>query len=406
MSVTQQASSMVMGIPGPALLATVLGAAGFLLCAWAMCSQRSKRNRRGKEADMLKRNMWIETPLIKSEWLSSCMDQASIVNLKLEALQPSGSFKIRGISAFMKNEYGLHDRMNCFVTASASNTGMAVAYTASKLNCKCMVILAKSQRNNPLLPILENDYGAKVEFQGDTWTEAEAYANKLCANNSRMCYVPVFEDNPVILHGHSSIVSELKQQYDCGDGGLDDNYPDCVIVSVAGGERLNGVLSGLYQCGWSRDTQVVAAQSEGLSLFEAGVRNGFQPVAVKATTCDGEELGYRAISGKSMDLAEKFSAFKSIKSMVVKDADVLKVCSMFAEREHMVIDPLCGAAVTALFQNRDYLKQFKNICIIVCGGNRIYFDKKLAEAALEEMDAEETEESSDGSSYDSDMEEA
>eukprot|EP01084_Bolivina_argentea_P300683 518548_1 len=103
-----------------AILAIILGGAGFLLCAWAMCSQQSKRKRKGKEADMLKRNLWIETPLIKSEWLSSCMDEASIVNLKLEALQPSGSFKIRGISAFMKHKYGLNAQIDCFVTTSSA----------------------------------------------------------------------------------------------------------------------------------------------------------------------------------------------------------------------------------------------------------------------------------------------
>eukprot|EP01083_Nonionella_stella_P091334 255359_1 len=243
---------------------------------------------------------------------------------------------------------------------------MAVAYTAYKLKCKCVVILDESQRNNELLPVFEEEYGAKIEFYGASWNKADEYALELCSDNAQtMCYVPMFDD-PVIFHGHSSIVSELYEEYMCGDGGLEDNYPDCIIVSVGGGGLINGILSGLYRAGWSRDTQIVAAQSEHCNLFQAGANNGFKPIPVKTITCDGVDLGYRAISAKSMDLAQKFDEFLPIKSVVVKDRDVLNVCSLFAERQHVLIEPLCGVAVAALYKNMDYFKQFANICIIVC----------------------------------------
>lgn len=152
-------------------------------------------------------NLWNETPLTKSEWLSSHI--GSTVNIKLESVQPSGSFKVRGISQFMKQKFGLNDKIDTFVTTSPSNAGMAAAYTAMKLNCKCIMILDVTQReDNDLIDVFEQQYGAEVIYYGEEWNEADEYAEKLCAEKKNFCYVPIF-DHPAIFDGNSAIVQEL-----------------------------------------------------------------------------------------------------------------------------------------------------------------------------------------------------
>lgn len=326
--------------------------------------------------------------MIKSEWLSSYLseddndnkdnneDNGYIVNLKLDALQPSGSFKIRGISSFMKHKYLNNLDISIFVTTSSANAGMAVAYSAMKIGCKCIVILDNTQKDNELLNVFKKEYGAEIQFHGETWNDADEYAIKLCNDNKEYLYVPMFDD-PLIFDGHSSIIRELAEQYNNGLGGINDNYPDCIIVSVGGGGLLTGILAGLFQCGWSRYCKIVAAQCQNAALFDAAINNSYKPIAVKTISSEGVDLGYRAVCKKVVRFAEKFSTFNPIKSIIVEDIDVLNICTLFADKHHILVEPLCGVAIAALYKNKEYFKQFKNIVVFVCGGNHTYYNKKL-----------------------------
>jgi len=408
--------SLIPNIPNEMLLSVVLG--GTLLSILSFYVIGLGRKIEGKDSRYYKvfsERLWIKSPLLKSEWLSQAMGDDCRVNVKLEALQPSGSFKIRGISTFMKQQYALNANIDTFITTSSANAGMAVAYTAQKLNCKCLVILDKTQNSNELLPVFADQYHAKIEFHGNTWNEADEYALRLVGaadddqeqqasarKHANYCYVPMY-DNVAIFNGHSSIISELADDYADGLGGDNDIYPDCIVVSVGGGGLLTGILSGLFQVGWSRQVKIVAAQCENSALYEAGKQNSFEPVPTKCISSEGVDLGYRAICKKAMTFGQKFESFNPIKSMLVRDEDALSICTLFAKNHHVVIEPLCGVAIAALYNNREYFKQFKNICVIVCGGNHIYFQHETVEQLVgvqnfaSVTDEEEDEEKKDGS---------
>lgn len=154
------------------------------------------------------------------------------------------------------------------------------------------------------------------------------------------------------------------------------SHPDCIVCAVGGGGLLMGVLMGLYQVGWTSTTKIVAAQSENCALLDAAIQNGYQPVATKCISSEGVDLGHRALSGEVAKTVEKFKSFNPIKSMLVKDEDVLNTATLFGLREKVLIEPLCAVAVTAVVENKAYFKQFENVVIIVCGGNHIYFEKE------------------------------
>ena len=126
-----------------------------------------------------------------------------------------------------------------------------------------------------------------------------------------------------------------------------------------------------------RQCKIIAAQSQNAALFDAAINNSFEPIAVKTISSDGHDLGYRACCNKVVSFAQKFEHFNPVKSIIVKDLDVLNICTLFGDRHHILIEPLCGVAITALYKNKEYFKQFKNITIIVCGGNHIYYNKEL-----------------------------
>eukprot|EP00485_Elphidium_margaritaceum_P002382 CAMPEP_0202688518 /NCGR_PEP_ID=MMETSP1385-20130828/4016_1 /ASSEMBLY_ACC=CAM_ASM_000861 /TAXON_ID=933848 /ORGANISM="Elphidium margaritaceum" /LENGTH=418 /DNA_ID=CAMNT_0049343511 /DNA_START=52 /DNA_END=1308 /DNA_ORIENTATION=- len=333
--------------------------------------------KRPSRARVFKKDMWLETPLIRSDWLTSLFGTSDsvAVNLKLDALQPSGSFKIRGISAFMKQVYEADPAVDTFVTTSSANAGAAVAFTAKQLNCRCLMILDETQKDNELLPLFKQRYGAVVEFHGAAWNEADDYALKLVSKNAlqgRYRYVPMY-DHPLIFKGHSTLIPELAQQYRRQSNIGKSDIPDCIVVSVGGGGLLCGVLAGLYQVGWTRNVKVVAAQMEQSALLNSGIRNSFQPTPTKCVSADGVELGYRAIAAQALRFVEKFAEFNPIESMVVKNSQVLDACTKFAQEQHILIEPLCGVAVAAVLNNPEYFKQFNSICIVVCGGNHVYY---------------------------------
>ena len=318
-------------------------------------------------------------------------EQINTVNLKLDALQASGSFKIRGISQFMKRKYLNNLDISIFVTTSSANAGMAVAYSAKKIGCKCIVILDNGQKNNELLDLFKDEYGAEIQFHGSSWNDADEYALKLCEDNKQYLYVPMFDD-PLIFDGHSSIIRELSDQYASGLGGDNDNYPDCIVASVGGGGLLTGILAGLFQVGWNRNVKIVAAQCENAALFDAAINNSYKPIAVRTISSEGVDLGYRAVCSKVARFAEKFSTFNPIESIIVKDVDILNICTLFADRHHVLVEPLCGVAIAALYKNKEYFKKFKNIVIIVCGGNHTYYNKKLLLSHINDDDDEKEEE--------------
>ena len=139
-------------------------------------------------------------------------------------------------------------------------------------------------------------------------------------------------------------------------------------------------MTGLLKVGWSRNCQIIAAQSRNCALFDAALHNGYKPIAVQTVSAEGIHLGHRAVCKAVMDMAQRYNAFGNpIRSMIVEDDAVLDMCCMFARRHHVIIEPLCATALAVLYQNAKYFAKFERICVIVCGGNHVWFRNKKKE---------------------------
>jgi len=353
----------------------------------------------GKEASKVDRSEFLnESPLIKSNWLSSSLSSGNNVYLKLDSLQPTGSNLIRGISSFMKREYLNDKRIDTFITTSISNEGIATAYTAMKLNCKCLIILPLSmkdsmiakeeddddennERQKALFNTLEQEYGAEIQYHdSESLDDTDEYAQRLGQHeNKNYCYVPSERiATPLIYDGYTGIIREIQQE-ELEDSDNDDvsDETDCIVISCDNGGLLGGILGGLYQCGWRTSCKIVAAQSENNALFQAAIDNSFKPYPVNVISPEGKEMGHRVLPEKIARLSSKFEDFNPIKSIIVKDLDILNVSTLFAEKEHLLINSQSAIAVAAVYKNKHYFKQFKNIVIIINSGNNPYYNTKL-----------------------------
>lgn len=296
-------------------------------------------------------SLHIKTPLLESLPLSSIWDGE--VYLKMEALQPSGSFKIRGIGNLCAH-YAREGKAKCFLASSSGNAGLAVAYSGRKLGVPVKVVVPKITPK-VMLEKLKAE-GAQVTVHGAAWGEADALAQNMLQENPSYVYIPPF-DHPLIWKGHESLVYELKE---------DGFRPDVIIVAVGGAGLLCGLIQGLHELSWS-DVPVIAAEPEGAASLAASLQTGELVTLDKVDTIAGS-LAAKRVTQRALALSKEHE----IISVIVSDNQATKACVRFAEEHRVIVEPACGVALSVVYDRM--LKEqgrFKKPLVVICGGNRV-----------------------------------
>ena len=194
----------------------------------------------------------INTPLLESLPLSQL--NHTRVWLKMEALQPSGSFKIRGVGHACETHYAHGARR--FISSSGGNAGLAVAYAGRQLGVPVVVVVPEttSDRARQLLAL----EGAEVRVHGGSWAEANDLALSLLTDND--AFIHPFDD-PLLWQGHATMIDEVVA------AGV---RPDAVVLSVGGGGLLAGVAEGLLRNGLA-DVPLFAVETAGMASYQAAL---------------------------------------------------------------------------------------------------------------------------------------
>lgn len=286
----------------------------------------------------------IETPVITSRAFS--LRTRKDVRLKLESLQPSGSFKIRGIGHAC--EVYKSRGAKRFISSSGGNAGYAVAYAGRTLNIPVIVVVPASTSERA--KYLIRSEGAEVVVHGESWMEANAKALELMTSTD--AFLHPFDD-PLLWEGHATMIDELARQ-----GGR----PDLVICSVGGGGLLCGVVEGLQRNGWST-VPVIAAETVGAESFAKAVQAG-APTLLPSITSIATSLGARQVCDRAFALTQEHS----IESIVVSDAAAVAACEEVLLEHRILVEPACGASVAALRSSSLLLQEARSVVIILCGG--------------------------------------
>ncbi|ORM71513.1 pyridoxal-phosphate dependent enzyme [Pantoea rwandensis] len=287
----------------------------------------------------------IKTPLLESLPLGQL--NGTRVWMKMEAAQPSGSFKIRGIGFACQQH--LEKGARRFISSSGGNAGLAVAYAGRQLGVPVIVVVPEttSDRARHLLQL----EGAEVIVHGKMWSEANELALALLTDQD--AFLHPFDD-PLLWQGHASMIDEVVAE------GI---RPDAVILSVGGGGLLAGVDEGLRRNGLDNVT-VYAAETQGMSSYHAALQAG-KPVEVTALNGVATSLGARQVCQRAFDLAQK----RTVVPVVVTDREAVNACLTFLDDHRMLVEPACGAALAPLYGQKLNLKNDKNVLVIVCGGS-------------------------------------
>ncbi|XP_051888400.1 serine dehydratase-like isoform X3 [Pristis pectinata] len=299
----------------------------------------------------------ICTPLHKSLALSKVA--GTTVYIKLDNVQPTGSFKIRGVGYLCQK--AAEENCKHFVCSSGGNAGLAAAFAAQKLQIPATILVPSSTPEFTIQKLKE--YGALVEVVGKVWDDANKQALKL-SENAGWVYVPPF-DHPLIWEGHASIVMELRDALPC--------KPGAIILSVGGGGLFCGVVEGLKKVGWC-DVPIIAMETKGANSLNEAVKAG-KLVTLPDITSVAKSLGAKTVCEKALQNTQEHIVL----SEVISDHEAVQATERFLDDERILVEPACGASLAAIYsgviqrlqKEGQLVKDLQSIVVIVCGGSSI-----------------------------------
>ena len=287
-----------------------------------------------------------ETPLDYSPALSQA--SGADVYLKLENLQPTGSFKVRGAVNKLL-DLTPEQRGRGVVAASSGNHGAAAAYGAGQLCGQAQVFVP--HHASPANVAKMRALGAQVALYGDDSGVTEVYARQVAAAQGQV-YVSPYNDTAVVA-GQGTIGVELARQVD---------RVDAVFVAVGGGGLIGGVAA--YPKTVQPGVRVVGCQPQASCVMAASVRAGrVLDLPSAPTLSDGTAGGIEqdAITfDLCRDLVDEY--------VLVGEDEIAAGVRTVIETHGQLVEGAAGVAVAAfLARVADY--QGQRVVIIVCGGN-------------------------------------
>ncbi|GGN20830.1 threonine ammonia-lyase [Halarchaeum nitratireducens] len=287
-----------------------------------------------------------DTPLDTSRTLAE-RSGAAAVGLKLENMQRTGSFKIRGAYNTMA-QLPESARERGVVTSSAGNHAQGVAHAGEHLGIDTTIVVPE------VTPAAKIDatrgYGADVVVHGDIYERSYERALAL-AEEHGYAFVHPFDDGDVIA-GQGTIGLELREEF--GD-------IDTVLVSIGGGGLIAGIATALTA--HDDDIRVVGVQPEGAAhvppSLEAGeIRElgGVDTVAEGIADTRLLERTWAVVSERVDDV------------VTVSDAEITCALAVLAERVKTVAEA-AGAAPVAALLGDDLDITGERVAAVVSGGN-------------------------------------
>lgn len=303
------------------------------------------------------RKMHIHTPLVPSQVLSTRAGRQIL--LKLDNLQPAGSFKIRGHGHLCVT--AASNGVRHFISSSGGNAGAAVAHAGQALGVPVTIVVPSSTPEFMISRLRACD--ASVIVHGSVWDESDRHARDLVETEppGRAIHISPF-DHPLLWAGHASLVEELKDD-------LAGQTPAAIVVSVGGGGLFLGVAEGARRVGWG-EVPIITAETEGAASFAAMVAAGGEVVRLKEIASVAKSLGALAVSQRC---AEWVREGRKVLPLIVSDREAVEACSLLAVQHRVLVEPACGAAVAAVVNRPARLAGIRDgpIVVVVCGGNMV-----------------------------------
>jgi L-serine/L-threonine ammonia-lyase len=297
------------------------------------------------------------------------------VFLKQEFVQPSGSYKLRGLShlietrlASFSKEY--QNKPVRVVAASGGNAGNAVSIAAEFHSVRSTIVVPKSTSEMMKNKIASN--GAELIVAGDNIGAADEYLRtvlipSICDEYVIYCHP---YDIPEIWEGHSTMIDEIVEEL---QNTSQLQRLKAVVCSIGGGGLYNGIVKGLKRHNLS--TPVLTLETDSCPTFQKAIDAG-KPVTLKSFQSIAVSLACPYVSQQSMD---NYSSHKTM-NFLVSDAQAANACIKFCDDYNVIVEPACGVALCSVYEGT--LEQLKEelsltkddiVVVVVCGGSATSF---------------------------------
>lgn len=302
-----------------------------------------------------------KTPLDYSKTFSGFADNE--VYLKLENLQKTGSFKVRGsynkMISLKKEELE-----KGVIAASAGNHAQGVAYSSQMLGIPCTIVMPAGA---PLSKVeATKGYGANVELQGTVFDDALAYALEL-KEQTGAAFVHAFDDEAIIA-GQGTVGLEIMEQ-----------LPDveAIVCPVGGGGLIAGLAAAVKEK--NPAIQVFGVEAMACTSMAQSVK-GKKPMTVEASPTMADGIAVKRPGNLTFELVQRYVD----DLFCVDETEIAQTMMMLLERNKLLVEGSGASSLAAMLYQKLPIKNKKAVAIISGGNVDVSFISRIIERGMVE----------------------
>lgn len=290
-----------------------------------------------------------ETPMDKS---STFAEKAGVesVAFKMENLQKTGAFKIRG--AYNKiSQLSEEEKNRGVIAASSGNHAQGVALAAQQLSVDAKIVMPEGTAESKIEAT--KGYGAEIVIEGNDYEESYKHAKKL-KEEQELTFVHPYDDEDVIA-GQGTLGLEMVEQFP---------ELDTVLVAVGGGGLISGIAIAIKAK--NPHAKVIGIQTEGCGSAKQTLNND------EIYERESVDTVAKGIATRSVgELPAKHMREMVDEVVYVSDRETEAAQALLAERQKVMVEPAGAVAAAALLfqEEHDLDLENDNVAVPLCGAN-------------------------------------
>ena len=296
-----------------------------------------------KEANLELRSNIVRTPTIQSQYLSNEVN--ANVFLKLENLQYTSSFKVRGAYVSIKR-LKEEQKQKGVIAMSAGNHAQAVAWWAQKEGVKATIVMPEQA---PLSKVMKTkSLGAEVILKGRTLNESQTYVSELIDYKKLTLIHPY--DDPNVVIGQGTLGLELME---------DTKNLDLLVIPIGGGGLISGV--SIVAKSLNPNIKIFGVQTEKFPSM-------YNVLHKKQLAILGDTLADGIAVKRPGNITSEIIKNHVDDILLINEFELEMAISSLFENERIVAEGAGAAGVAAIMKNKDKFSG-KKVGTVICGGN-------------------------------------
>ena len=285
----------------------------------------------------------IRTPTIRSQYLSGAIN--ADVFLKLENLQYTSSFKVRGAYVSITRLQEKQKRMGV-IAMSAGNHAQAVAWWAQKERVKATIVMPEQA---PLSKVMKTkSLGAEVILKGRTLNESQTFVSEL-VHNKKLTLIHPYDDPNVVI-GQGTLGLEIMD---------DIKNLELLVIPIGGGGLISGI--SIIAKSLNPNIKIFGVQTEKFPSM-------YNVIHKKDLEIFGDTLADGIAVKRPGKITSEIIKDHVDEILLINEFELEKAISSLFENERVVAEGAGAAGVAAIMKNKDIFSG-KKVGTVICGGN-------------------------------------